>query len=133
MRTRPRSHPAKLYVTADQATGLAGAAQVPPAGAFAWRPSSVLVKATEARLDGWQLAGMVQYDAWGQAAFLHRYCRKLVILGELSTGRKSCSPIQLQSSALGAVLTPLAVTNTTTCRLMCQCVVCIQDDEQAEH
>lgn len=70
---------------------IGGAAQMPPAGAFAWRPNSVLVKATEARLDGWQLAGMVQYDAWGQAAFLHRYCRALLVhcciaLGYFSTG-----------------------------------------------
>lgn len=47
--------------------------QVPPSGAFAWRPNSVLVKATKAKTDGWQLAGMVQYDAWGQPAFLHRW------------------------------------------------------------
>lgn len=49
------------------------AVQVPPAGAFSWRPGSVLVKATQAMVDGWQLAGMVQYNAWGQPAFLHRW------------------------------------------------------------
>lgn len=46
--------------------------QVPPAGAFSWRPESVLVKDSGQKVDGWQLAGMVQYDAWGQPAFLHR-------------------------------------------------------------
>lgn len=28
--------------------------QVPPAGAFSWRPGGVLVKATEEKVDGWQ-------------------------------------------------------------------------------
>jgi hypothetical protein len=46
--------------------------QVPPSGAFSWRPKSVLVKETEAKVDGWQLAGMVQFDALGRPAFLHR-------------------------------------------------------------
>lgn len=61
-----------LVSTPAAAAAAAPLLQVPPSGAFSWRPQSVLVKETGAKMDGWQLAGMVQFDALGRPAFLHR-------------------------------------------------------------
>uniref|UniRef100_A0A383VV11 Mannosyltransferase putative-domain-containing protein n=1 Tax=Tetradesmus obliquus TaxID=3088 RepID=A0A383VV11_TETOB len=56
--------------------------QVPPGAALTWRNSSLLVKATQQKTAGWQLAGMLQFDAAGQPAFLHRTMNKFSWGGE---------------------------------------------------
>ncbi|KAI8474523.1 MAG: mannosyltransferase putative-domain-containing protein [Monoraphidium minutum] len=68
--------------TYSLAFGVAGKAdlfsqvQVPPGAALTWRPNMLRVKRTGSTIDGWQLAGMVQFDALGQPAFLHRTLNK---------------------------------------------------------
>ncbi|KAF6241948.1 mannosyltransferase putative-domain-containing protein [Scenedesmus sp. NREL 46B-D3] len=56
--------------------------QVPPGAALTWRNGSLLVKATQQKQAGWQLAGMLQFDAAGQPAFLHRTMNKFSWGGE---------------------------------------------------
>lgn len=56
--------------------------QVPPGAAFTWRPDRLLIKATQQRVAGWQLAGMVQFDHLAQPAFLHRTMNKFGLDGE---------------------------------------------------
>jgi hypothetical protein len=57
-------------------------AQVPPGAALTWRADRLLVKATQHKQAGWELAGMLQFDATGQPAFLHRTLNKFNWGGE---------------------------------------------------
>lgn len=50
--------------------------QVPPGAALTWREGKLLIKATDDKQAGYQLAGMVQFDALAQPAFLHRTMNK---------------------------------------------------------
>jgi hypothetical protein len=56
--------------------------QVPPGAALTWRPGRLLLKVTQRRQAGWQLAGMLQFDAAGRPAFLHRTMNKFSWRGE---------------------------------------------------
>jgi Mannosyltransferase putative len=56
--------------------------QVPPGGVFAWRNGSLLVRATQQKVAGWQLAGMLQFDRLGRPSFMHRTMNKLQAGGE---------------------------------------------------
>lgn len=66
----------------SSASPLSTPTQVPPGAALTWRNSSLLVKATQQKTAGWQLAGMLQFDAAGQPAFLHRTMNKFSWGGE---------------------------------------------------
>jgi hypothetical protein len=57
-------------------------AQVPPGAALTWRKDRLLLKATQQKQPGWELAGMLQYDAIGQPAFFHRTLNKFRWKGE---------------------------------------------------